>query len=100
MGAVMVLRFVLPFVMLVGIAAEFARGRGVLGGDGIRAGFTVLSVALLAITVIYCLGCLYAARNYDRNFGFGIIVFPLNLAPTLILAVILLVLHYWRTGPA
>ncbi|ALM84289.1 hypothetical protein [Bordetella sp. N] len=92
--------FVYPILLVIGIAAEFSRGKNALGSTGVRAFFTALSIVLILFAVAWEVLCFFVSQAYDREYFYGVIELGLYMLPTVIFALLQFILHYWRTGKA
>jgi len=90
--------FVYPILIVIGIAAEFSRGKNALGSTGFRSFFTALSIVFILFAVAWEALCFYESQAYDRQYFYGIIGIGLFMVPTVVLAILQIALHYWRAG--
>jgi len=90
--------FVYPILLVIGIAAEFSRGKNALGSTGFRSFFTALSIVLILFALVWEVLCFYESQAYDRQYFYGVIEIGLYMLPTVVFAILQIALHYWRTG--
>ncbi|OZI30708.1 hypothetical protein CAL29_22200 [Bordetella genomosp. 10] len=88
--------FIWPFVVLVGLCGELTRGRSPVGSPGARAFFTAISIVAILVTVVYSSVCFYVSQTSTREYFYVLVDVATSMSPTLVLAVIQILLHYCR----
>lgn len=83
--------YILPVVLALAAGVQLLRNH-----RGLRNSLAALMAATWVVVVLYCLLAFIESVAYDKLYFFGVLIFPLYMAPSLVVATIGLVLRLRR----